>query len=207
MRLKPRGSNSVFESLLAGLLHERGSKERSEDERSSMNIILVGFMGCGKSAVGGVLARRLGYHLLDTDAWIEKQLQCSLAALFQEGGEAKFRALEAALARRMPQLENHVIATGGGMGANAENLKHLLCAGRVIFLDLPEAELFARIRNSRKRPLVNPADPELEQKLCALYSARRPLYEQAHITLHTEQMKLHEVCREALLKLVDSLGE
>jgi len=118
-------------------------------------IVLTGFMGTGKSTVGRLLAARRGWPFVDTDALIEKRRGKSVAAIFQDEGEAVFRAMEKALARELAGQHDIVVATGGKFMLAAENAKAL--SGSYVFcLTTSPAEILARVMadGQARRPLL-----------------------------------------------------
>jgi len=127
---------------------------------SGGNIILTGFMGTGKSTVGRLLAARLGWRFVDTDALIEARQGQSVAAIFREQGEAAFRRMEATLALELAAEKNLVIASGGKFMLAAENAR-VLSANHVFCLTATPEEILARIITDgpARRPLLAGADP------------------------------------------------
>lgn len=121
-------------------------------------IILIGTMGAGKSSVGWYLARSLGLGFIDLDTNIEQREKKTIAALFEEKGEAHFRALEAAEVVRLKNLRNHVIAVGGGAAVDDANWDILEALGVTVWLNPPANEIARRLLADelelRKRPLL-----------------------------------------------------
>ena len=150
------------------------------------NIVLIGFMGCGKSTVGRQLHQRLGYPLVDMDQVIEQRAGKSITEIFASDGEAAFRDLETALLKELndPAAPRRIISTGGGIVVRAENralIKHL---GYVVWLHAPAAVILARTHNNRARPLLDTADPAA--RIHELMAEREPFYqESAHLKLDT----------------------
>lgn len=164
------------------------------------HIILIGMPGCGKSTVGKALARRLDMPFVDTDAAIEERIGGRIRDYFDSHGEAAFRDVEeqtiASLADRPPS----VIATGGGSVLRAANRQNLARMGTVIYLRASAEYLRRRLRNDRKRPLLQVADPLA--KLRELYAERDPLYRQtAHHTLDTHGLSLSLGVNRILMQL------
>ncbi|MBI5787789.1 MAG: shikimate kinase [Candidatus Schekmanbacteria bacterium] len=148
------------------------------------NVILTGFMATGKSAVGRVLAQRLGYKFIDTDNLIAEQAKKSIAQIFQDEGEAHFRCLETELLRQLENAQGLVIATGGGMILPEENFRRLKKLGPVICLTAsPEVILARAKRGQTKRPLLNTPDPL--EKITQLLEKRKPFYRLADFTVDT----------------------
>lgn len=144
---------------------------------SHSNIILTGFMGTGKSTVGRKLAQRLGRPFVDSDLLIEKDAGCSIAEIFTQQGEAAFRAYEEKLAKELAQQQGLVIATGGGLVMNPDNVKVLQSSGRIFCLSATPQEIYARIRQqSQIRPLLK--QPQPLQRITDLLQQREVVYRQ-----------------------------
>ncbi|MDB6070724.1 MAG: shikimate kinase [Verrucomicrobiales bacterium] len=142
-----------------------------------LNVILIGFMGCGKTTVGNLLARQLGFQFLDTDQLIVKKAKRPIPVIFEQEGEAGFRALESAILDDLTDCDRSVIATGGGIVTVPENVPKLRQLGLVIWLNPPEDVLYQRIIRNHDRPLVRTENPR--QTVHDLLTIRRPLYSNA----------------------------
>jgi shikimate kinase len=116
-------------------------------------------MGSGKTTVGRILAKRLGWTFLDTDRQIQNESGMTIAEIFSERGEERFRELESEVAAGLAGLSGRVIATGGGFMLRSENLRRALEAGRVFFLVASAEEIWHRVRRKRNRPLLEVDDP------------------------------------------------
>jgi shikimate kinase len=138
------------------------------------NIFLVGLMGAGKTTVGRRLARRLGKTFYDCDEEIERATGVKIPVIFDIEGEAGFRAREARMLAELVARSDIVLATGGGAVLSADNRKLLSGNGVVVYLRAVAADLWARTRHDRNRPLLKTDQPlaRLEQ----LYAERDPLY-------------------------------
>ena len=136
------------------------------------NIILCGFMGCGKTTVGTLLARRLGMEYADLDAEIEAEAGMAIPAIFAEYGGARFRDLAHEAVRALAGRADCVVSTGGGALTYPRNREVLSPRDLVVFLDAPFDACLERIRGS-DRPIVRRSSPE---ELRALFDARRPAY-------------------------------
>jgi shikimate kinase len=125
------------------------------------NIIITGFMGTGKTTVGKILARHLGYGFVDTDERIQARSGKTIPEIFREEGEAAFRCLEAAVARELAAGEGMVVATGGRMMLDPENAETLGRSGRVFCLQAAPEEILARVAGDAGavRPLLEGGDP------------------------------------------------
>lgn len=136
-----------------------------------MNLVLTGFMGSGKTTVGRLVAQRLGWDFVDTDALIEARAGRTIPAIFAESGEARFRALEAAAVRDVAGGDRQVIATGGGAVLDPQNLLALRMSGAVVHLKA-SPELLWRRTSGSDRPLAQ--DPVAFR---ARYQERLSLYQ------------------------------
>ena len=141
------------------------------------NIILTGFMGTGKTTLGRLLAEKIGYKFIDTDALIEKQISQTIAELFEEQGEAAFRKLESDLVEGLAQKEGLVIATGGGLVLDPSNVAVLSKTGKIICLTASPEEILARVAKQQDvRPLLQEKDPKA--KIIDLLQQRDSVYRQ-----------------------------
>lgn len=138
------------------------------------NIILTGFMGTGKTAVGQAVAERLGRWFVDMDTIIEQRAGKSINEIFAQEGEPAFRQMEAELCRELAQEEHLVIATGGGALLPAANRQTLGASGVLICLTAPADAILARLGDATDRPLL--AGPDRRQRVEALLAQRAPDY-------------------------------
>ena len=118
------------------------------------NIVLVGFMGTGKTSVGQKLAQRLERPMIDTDDIIGEDSGMDIPDIFARYGEAYFRDLESAAVRKAANLENHVISTGGGVVLRESNLEMLKRNGVVFCLTATTEEIWRRVGRGTHRPLL-----------------------------------------------------
>lgn len=143
-----------------------------------MNIVLIGFMGTGKSAVGRALATHMKARFIDTDAEIEKEAQKSVADIFAQEGEAAFRQREGTLLVKLLREGTPVVlSTGGGMALRDENVRLLKKIGPIVWLTAPPQVILARVRqNLQRRPLLagQPQDPL--PRIQHLLAERNPRY-------------------------------
>lgn len=141
------------------------------------NIVLCGFMGCGKSTVGKQLAAATQRTFVDMDHYIEEQAGRSISAIFAEEGEAAFRAMETEACRTLGQQSDLVIATGGGAVLRAENARALRKNGTVVWLKVSADCVLHRLHGDTTRPLLQ--RPDKETAVRELMAAREPLYRAA----------------------------
>jgi len=160
------------------------------------NIVLIGFMGCGKSTVGKKLAGALSYEFRDTDAMIEEHYGKTISAMFEEDGEAFFRNAETLLLKQLSEeAEGLVLATGGGMPMREENAELLRKIGTVVFLEAKIETILERLQNDTGRPLADGEDRE--RRLRPLYEKRLPVYRTvADYCLDTEEKSFYALIDE-----------
>ena len=154
-----------------------GMTEDSPQPPRGENIVLIGFMGSGKSTVGRMLARRLRFHFLDTDHLVEERAQMSIKSIFARYGEAHFRERETATLESLLNTRRHVLATGGGIVTQPCNLPLLRQLGWVVLLQADPDEIFRRVARNKDRPLLHVSDPRAQ--VDTMLAARQPLYEEA----------------------------
>lgn len=147
------------------------------------NLVLLGFMGTGKSALGRRVAALAGCPFLDMDAELERRAGKAISRIFAEDGEPAFRELEAALAAEWGRREGAVIACGGGVILRAENLRALGANGKLVCLAARPEVILARTAHAKKRPLLAGEDPA--QKIRDLLAVRAPLYAQIPLQFDT----------------------
>ena len=154
------------------------------------NVILVGFMGAGKSSVGRLLARRMGRCFVETDDMIVARDGRPIPEIFRQDGEDTFRRLEAEAVDALRLKSGEVIATGGGLPCREGRMDALRELGTVVWLRGDPADLLARARRTGARPMLSGRTPE---ELAALYHAREPFYAQAHLTVDTAGLGVDQV--------------
>lgn len=157
------------------------------------NIILIGFMGSGKSSVGIRLAERLSYQFKDTDQIIERKAGYTINQIFANHGEEHFRNLETDLLKDLIlNLDKTVVSTGGGMPVREQNAKLLKELGYVVFLKATKETTLLRLRGDSTRPLLKGDD--LEKKVERMLEARTPIYEKAaHKIVATDGRSIAEL--------------
>lgn len=142
------------------------------------NYVLIGFMGSGKTTFGKALAAHCGMDFLDTDEYIEQQAGKTIAQIFAEDGEDAFRQIETdTLIQLRDSLHNTVVATGGGMPLRKENARLLKEIGTVNYLTATSKEIYDRVKDDTKRPLLQTDNPY--EKICNMMKERKPKYEAA----------------------------
>jgi shikimate kinase len=162
------------------------------------NVLLVGFMGAGKSTVGRLLARRLGRCFVETDDMIVSRAGRSIPEIFRGSGEAHFRALEAETMELLRLKHGDVIATGGGLPCRDGRMEALRALGTVVWLTADFQVMYQRARREGERPML---DHRSIEEVEALYGERVPYYRQAHLTVDTTRLGIDQVVARLLRDL------
>jgi shikimate kinase len=149
------------------------------------SVILVGFMGVGKSTVGRLLARRLGLCFVETDAMITAREGRSIPEIFAQAGESRFRQLEAEVLAALGDKRGHVIATGGGFPCRPGAMERLRELGTVIWLSAAFDAAYERACRGGGRPMLAGRSRD---EAAALYRARQDYYRRAHLAIDTTHL-------------------
>jgi shikimate kinase len=162
----------------------------------SDKIVLVGFMGTGKSTVAKLLAERLGIGRVDLDEEIEREAGCTIAELFDAKGEAHFRDLESGvLARLLASDRPFVLATGGGAVLREANREAMLRSGFVAALTASPERIIERVSGDGSRPLLR---GNVGERVRRLMDDRKRAYDFAHIKIDTTELTPSEVADRIL---------
>ena len=163
-------------------------------------IALVGMPGCGKSTAGYCLAQRMSLGFCDCDQWIEAQQGMSVREFFAQHGEEAFRDLETQALGELLAAGGLVLATGGGAVLRAENRRALRAGACVLYLRATPEQLWRRLRNDTRRPLLQVANPQ--QRLRELYAERDALYREcAHFVVNTRGLSLQMLVHRMQMQL------
>jgi len=169
-----------------------------QNHRQLANLALVGFMGTGKTSIGRLVAEQLHFHFLDTDEIIQSRTGRTITDIFAQDGEPAFRALEKNLVGELATQTGAVIATGGGLPTNAENLESLKNFALVVCLWASPEKIWERVRSQSHRPLLH--DPNPQKKIRELLTAREPFYKQADVLINTDLRAAREVAQQVALQ-------
>lgn len=175
------------------------------------NIILIGYMGCGKSTVGKRLARKIKASFLDTDAWIEEQEGITISEIFATKGEACFRDMETECLKKLlkekssekdkPDACNegsgHVISVGGGLPVREENQELLKQLGQVIYLKAKPETIYKRIKGDTTRPLLQTENP-LERIKEMLLFREQKYQASAHEVISVDEKSVGKIVDEIM---------
>jgi shikimate kinase len=167
------------------------------------NIVLLGFMGTGKTEVGKLLAKKLGLKFVDLDLLIEKDMGMSISDIFFNFGEDYFRELEKDLVRRISKEKSLVIATGGGVALNDENIENLRENGILITLKASVQDIFHRLKDKTDRPLLHTPYPE--KTIREMLEMRRHRYELADFMVDTSNRSPEDITQEILDKIKNEI--
>ena len=160
------------------------------------NIVLIGFMGSGKTVVGKIISERLNLKFVDVDRLIEEEQGRTIPEIFSTFSEDYFRKLEKEMVARVAKDGNQVIATGGGVVLNPENMANLRKNGVIIWLSVSAEAAWKRTEQDGTRPLLQVNYPE--KTIEELLSFRKALYARADFKVETSNLSVEQVVKEIL---------
>ena len=170
------------------------------------NIILIGYMGCGKTSLGKKLSYKERIALLDTDKMSEQKQGMTVSEIFDEKGEGAFRVMETeCLKEIMGYSEKYVISVGGGLPVKEENRELLKELGSVVYLRAKPDTIFERLKNDTSRPLLRGDDPK--GKIESMIKQRGPVYELAADCIVDVDEKGYEVIIGEILEALKGSGK
>ncbi|CAN7524471.1 shikimate kinase [Rhizobium sp. LjRoot98] len=173
--------------------------ERAKAALGRRNLVFVGLMGAGKSAIGRMTASALGVPFVDSDHEIERVSRMTISELFAAYGEDEFRALEARVIKRLLNTGPRIVSTGGGAYINERTRKHIKRHGLSVWLNAELDVLWERVNKRDTRPLLKTENPK--QTLENLMHARYPIYAQADLTVLSRDVKKEVMVEEVLAAL------
>jgi len=160
------------------------------------NLVFVGLMGAGKSAIGRLVAQMLEIPFVDSDHEIERVSRMTIPELFEIYGEAEFRALESRVVRRLLKTGPRVLSTGGGAFMNEAIRANVLANGVSVWLKADLDVLWMRVNKRGSRPLLKTANPR--QTLSDLLDQRYPVYETAELTVQSRDVDKETIATETI---------
>jgi len=160
------------------------------------NIILVGFMGTGKSVVGKLLAKKLNRDFVELDDRIEAKKKMPIKDIFEKKGEPYFRQAERDVVKEASLLRDAVISAGGGAIVDKENFKNLKNSGAIICLKASPKTILKRTKGLKTRPLLNVSSPM--ERIEELLQKRKPYYSKADFSLDTDNSSPDEVASQII---------
>jgi shikimate kinase len=166
------------------------------EERTILNLALVGFMGTGKSSVGHLAAEQLRFAFIDTDELIENEVGKSIPEIFAQLGEPAFRKYERDVVQALSARRDTVISTGGGLVADPANMASLKLHSLVVCLWASAETIWERVREQTHRPLLQSPDPQA--RIRELLEQRGPAYRQADVLVNTGFRSAKEVTQQVL---------
>lgn len=156
---------------------------------------MIGFMGTGKSTIGRRLADRLKMKFVDTDHDIEEVTEMSINKLFKKHGEVRFRSEETAAVRRAVRGDCRVIATGGGVVLNPQNVEMLKENGMLVCLTSDKEAIYERVHRKKNRPLL---EGNVREAIEKLLKEREPYYQVAELYIDTSKVSIEEAVEEII---------
>ena len=160
------------------------------------SIILIGYMGCGKSTIGKRLSYARRTPFLDTDKLIERRVNMTISELFEKEGEEYFRDLETACIKDLlKENGEYIIAVGGGLALREENRKLLKQLGMVVYLQAKWETIYERVKKDTTRPLLQGANPQ--EKIQSMMAKRAPIYQSAaDVIIDVDGKSFEEIINE-----------
>ena len=164
------------------------------------NIILIGFMGCGKTSVGIRLSYAMKQTMIDTDKWIERKQKMTISEIFATYGEEAFREMEKQCLLELIDKENgKIISTGGGLPVREENHALLKELGHVYYLKVSPEKVYERLKNDTTRPLLQTPDPQT--RIRELLTYREPFYAKcADVIIDVSDLSFEEIIEQIVEK-------
>jgi shikimate kinase len=179
--------------------------QRAKAVLGKRNLVLVGLMGAGKSAIGRIVAQQLGLPFIDTDTEIERVSRMSISELFAAYGEEEFRALETRVIKRLLRTGPRVVSTGGGAFINDKTRKQIERGGLSVWLNADLEVLWERVNKRDHRPLLKTENPK--QTLQDLMDKRYPIYALADITVQSRDVRKEVIANEVLTSVIEHIGK
>jgi shikimate kinase len=169
-----------------------------------MRVYLIGFMGCGKTTLGKMIARELNCDFIDMDAWIEGQMGITIHEIFQEKGEFDFREMERNALHSISQMKSIVVSTGGGVPCFYDNLEYMNTHGVTVYLKMSVHDLVQRLNamsgfnnGNASRPLIaGKNEKELLEFVAENLEKREKWYNQAFIIAEGPDFDINAIVEE-----------
>lgn len=186
----------VFERII------RNSKRIQARTLFPYNIVLIGFMGAGKSTISDYLSTMFAMDIVEMDQVIAEREEMSIPDIFSTYGEEYFRNLETNLLIELQQKSNVIISCGGGAALRECNVKEMKKNGRVVLLTASPKTVYERVKDCHDRPILNGKNNETH--IAELMETRREKYEAAaDIVVRTDEKSVLEICEELITKLTE----
>ena len=175
------------------------------NQKPEKNLVLIGFMGCGKSSVAAALGRHCQMEVVEMDQMIAGQQGLSIPEIFERYGEEYFRDLETQLLIDMQNRSNAVISCGGGVALRERNVTEMKKNGRVVLLTASPETIYERVKDSDERPILN-GNKNVEF-IADMMEKRREKYEAAaDVVIQTDDKTILQISEELISKLMELDG-
>lgn len=172
----------------------------------SYNIMLIGFMGAGKTTVSSYLSNFLDMEEVDTDKEIVKRERKTIPQIFEEDGEEYFRNCETSILLDLQKRKQLIVSCGGGIVLRDENVSCMKKQGRIVLLTATPKTILERVKDSKERPILN--NNMNEEFIASLMEKRRERYLlAADLIIETDNKTVEEICKELVVKLIQSNKE
>lgn len=169
-------------------------------DKFGFNILLIGFMGSGKSTVSAELSRMLNMEEIDMDKYIEEKEGRTITSMFEKEGEEYFRNIETKTVIELKEKKDVIISCGGGVVLRKENVEEMKNQGKIVLLTATPETTFARVKNSKSRPILN--DNMNVEFITELMKKRADKYKTAaDIIIETDGKSVSEICKELIEKV------
>lgn len=199
-KLKDNKYQEEIQDVFSRIL--RNSKRIQARKLFSYNIVLIGFMGAGKTTISDYLSTMFDMRLIEMDQEIAEREEMSIPDIFATYGEEYFRNLETSLLRELQTGKNCIISCGGGVAMREENVTEMKKNGRVVLLTASPETIHERVKDSNDRPLL--AGNNSVEYIAELMEKRREKYEAAaDVVVQTDNKSILEICEELISKLTE----
>ena len=194
--------NHIIEQIMSDKVMSDKEAQRIQARKLfNYNIILIGFMGTGKSTVAELLSTLFALKVVEMDQVITEREQMSISDIFATYGEEYFRSLETKLLIELQSQTNMVISCGGGVAMRDENVREMKKNGKVVLLTASPEVILERVKGSDERPLLDGnKNIEFIQELIA--SRKQKYQAAADVTIHTDHKSTMAICKELIMKLL-----
>ena len=159
------------------------------------NLVLCGFMGCGKTTVGRALSQSLGVPFIDTDEFLKEKLKLDIPEIFSKYGESFFRTCESSIIRQVTTINGAIISLGGGSLNNTENVNKIKENGRLFFIDTHLSEIKKRLKNDTSRPILHKENVNL------LFASRYRIYKRHSDYTVNGNSTCNAICKDIIKKI------
>lgn len=192
-----------MEKEMINVFADMEKEENKTKELIPYNIMLIGFMGAGKSTVSSYLSEKLEMEEVDTDQLIVKMEGKKIPQIFEENGEAYFRDCESNILIELQKRKQLIVSCGGGIVLREENIQHMKKQGRIVLLTATPQTTLERVKDSKERPILN--NNMNTEFIAELMEKRREKYQAAaDIIVATDNKTITQICEEIVDKLIES---